>query len=66
MANFAVATLDSSYELSYALTLPQKKVEEKSCTILFCSVAVVRTDFDAQQPASFARLCLDKRHDLSL
>ena len=42
-------------------------VEEKGCTILLCSsVAVARTDLDAQQPASCVPMCLDTRLDLCL
>ena len=65
MARFAVAMLDGCHELSDALS-PIKMVDERGCTILFCSsVAVDRTDFDAQQPASIVPMCLNTRLNLS-
>ena len=64
MAHFAVTMLDGCYELSDAFS-PIKMVDEKGCTILLCSsVAVDRTNFDSQQPASIVPMCLNTRLNL--
>ena len=65
VANFAVAMLDGSYELSDALSLPQNGGRKELHTFVCSVMAVPHTDFDAQQPASSVPMWLDTRLDLS-
>ena len=51
VANFAVAMLDGSHELSDAFSLPQNGGRKGRAILLSSPIAVARTDFDAQHPA---------------